>query len=283
MNKHRDRFAHLSGFTLLEMVVVIAITGVLAAMIGVFIQAPVRAYVDTERRGRLTEAADSSLRRMARDIRTALPNSVRVNTNAGGDTFLEFIPTIGGGRYRVFPTAAGTGNALDFSASDVSFDVTGPVPAYAAGDSVVIFNLGPGSAADAYAGNNRVAVTSANANAALFSTDAAAHTVTFAATMFPQPSPAARFHMVQTPVTYQCNMATGQILRYRNYGWSAAQQLPPAGATIDVLADGVSACTIAYDPVITRTRTGLVTLWLVLTESGENVQLVHQMHVQNMP
>jgi len=271
------------GFTLVEMVVVIAIAGIVASMVAVFIRAPVEAYVDTERRGRLTEAADSALRRMARDVRTALPNSVRVNTNAGGDTFLEFIPTVGGGRYRVFPTAGGAGNPLDFSAADTAFDVTGPVPIYAAGDSVVIFNLGPGSAADAYAGNNRVAATSANANGALFSTDAAPHTVTFAATSFPQPSPAARFHMVQTPVTYRCNMATGQVLRYRNYGWSAAQQLPPAGATIDVLVDGVSACTIAYDPVVTRTRTGLVTLWLVLTESGESVQLVHQMHVQNMP
>lgn len=273
----------VGGFTLVEMVVVIAIAGIVAAMVAVFIRAPVQAYIDTERRGRLTEAADTALRRVARDIRTALPNSVRVNTNAAGDTFLEFIPTIGGGRYRTFPSAAGTGNALDFSAADTTFDVTGPVPAYSAGDSVVVFNLGPGSAADAYAGNNRATVSSANGNAGLFSTDGAPHTVTFGAMMFPQPSPAARFQMVQSPVTYRCNLATGQMLRYRNYGWSAAQQLPPAGATVDVLVDGVSNCTIAYDPVVTRTRTGLVTLWLVLSEAGESVQLVHQMHVQNMP
>ena len=131
------------GFTLVELIMVIVITGIIAGMIAVYVANPVTAYVDTARRAELTENADSTVRRIARDLRTALPNSVRVSA-VGGVTYLEFIPTVGGGRYRQYPTAAGAGDSLDFSIADSAFDVLGPVPVYAVGDSIAIFNLGPG-------------------------------------------------------------------------------------------------------------------------------------------
>lgn len=273
----RPRFKH-RAFTLVEMVVVIAIAGVVAAMVAVFIRSPVEAYVDTARRARLTEAADTALRRLSRDLRTALPNSIRV-TVTGGVTYLEYIPTIGGGRYRRYPTNAGAGNPLDFTSADTGFDVLGPAPVYAVGDSVVVFNLGPGSAADAYAGNNRAAATNANGTAG-----AVGHTLAFVARQFPQPSPAARFHMVQTPVTYACDPGGGTLRRFRGYAFAGIQPTPPAAPAVsDLLVAGVTACTVAYDPAVTRTRTGLVTVWLSLAEQGESVNLVHQVHVQNMP
>jgi MSHA biogenesis protein MshO len=279
------------GFTLVEMVVVIAIAGIVASMIAVFIRSPVQAYFDTERRARLTEAADTALRRVARDVRTALPNSVRV-TAVGGSTFLEFIPTVGGGRYRNYPTAAGAGNPLDFNLADAAFDVVGPVPVYAAGNSAVVYNLGPGTIADAYAGNNRAQLTSNNAALPgaeiALSTDAAPHTVTLAAaTQFPAASPSSLFQVVTTPVTYECTPnaavpAAGTLLRYEGYAFTAGQPTPPAGAARTVVA-GVSACTIAYDPVPLRVRTALITLSLTLADAGEAITVVHQMHVHNTP
>lgn len=284
------------GFTLVEMIVVIVITGIIAGMIAVFITRPIEAYVDTARRAQLTEAADTALRRVARDLRTALPNSVRVvevGVGVNAVKYLEFIPTVGGGRYRQYPTAGDTGNVLDFSAPDNNgFDVTGPVPVYAAGDFVTIFNLGPGSVSDAYVGNNRVALTSSNNNAALFSGDAAPiHTVTFAATQFPAPSPSARFHVVRNPVTYECAPnaavpALGQLRRYVSNGFLAAQPTPPAGVTAQLLVDNVAECDFDYNEVVAsgvHTRTGLVTLRLRLESSGESARIVHQMHVQNAP
>lgn len=279
-----------AGFTLVEMVIVIAVTGIVAAMVAVFIRAPVTAYFDTERRVRLTDAADGALRRIARDLRTALPNSVRV-TAVGATTFIEFIPTVGGGRYRNYPTAAGAGDPLDFNVADVSFDVVGPVPVYAAGNFVVVYNLGPGTVADAYAGNNRVVVTSGN-NAmpgapGLFSSDAVPHTVTLAAaTQFPAASPSSLFQIVTTPVTYACTPnaavpAAGTLTRFEGYAFAAAQPTALAGGAVVVA--GVSDCSIAYDPVPQRVRTALVTLSLDLSEAGETVRAVHLMHVLNTP
>ncbi len=278
------------GFTLLELIVVIVITGVVAGMIAVFITKPVTAYLDTVRRAELTENADTALRRVSRDLRTALPNSVRV-VASGATTYLEFIPTVGGGRYRQYPKASGGGNVLDFSTADSAFDVLGPVPVYAAGSSVVVFNLGAGSVSDAYVGNNRSVLTSANASETLFSSDAAAHALTFAAIQFPSPSPSSRFQIVQTPVTYACAPsaaapAAGYLYRYAGYAFSAGQPTPPA-VVPQIQVGNVAECDFDYDEAIAisgiHTRTGNVTLRLRLEQQGESVRLVHQIHVVNAP
>ena len=280
-----------AGFTLVEMVAVMLITGIIAAMIAVFIPGPVVAYMDTVRRAELTEIADTAMRRITRDLRTALPNSVRV-VAVGGVTYLEFIPTLGGGRYRQFPTASGSGDVLDFSNADSSFDVLGPVPVYSGQASVVIFNLVPGSISDAYAGNNRAALTSSNASAGLFSSDGAPHTMTFPAIQFPAPSPSARFHVAQLPVTYACvpnalAPAAGALSRYSGYAFAAAQPAPPAGISPQLLAGHVAECDFDYNEVVAsgapHTRTGVVTLRLRLEEDGESVRLVRQIQVVNAP
>ena len=77
-----------SGFTLAEAVIVIAITGIISAVVAVFIKAPVQSYFDASRRAEMTDIADTALRRISRDLRLALPNSVRV---AGGNTAIELI------------------------------------------------------------------------------------------------------------------------------------------------------------------------------------------------
>ena len=94
----------LRGFTLIEMIMVIVITGVIAGMVAVFIKGPVDSYFDMARRAELTDIADTAMRRMTRDIRLALPNSLR-NPAGGSDQCVEFMPTKSGGRYR----AVGTG------------------------------------------------------------------------------------------------------------------------------------------------------------------------------
>lgn len=82
------------GFTLLEAVVVIVITGIISAMVAL-IRAPVEGYIDSVARAELTDAADTALRRLTREVRTALPNSLR--EGPPGATCIEFLPTLGGG------------------------------------------------------------------------------------------------------------------------------------------------------------------------------------------
>lgn len=261
------------GFTLVEAVVVILISGIVFAVVAIFIQKPVEGYFDTTRRAALSDIADTAVRRITRDLRLALPNSVRVSGN-----YLEFLLTTGGGRYRAEQTSGGAGNVLDFTSpgGDASFDVIGTVPPLNAGNQIVIFNLGPGFAgADAYqaAGNNRAAYQSL-----------AGSTITLsAAKLFPWQSPGKRFHVVETAVTYQCDTASGVIRRYWGYGINAVQATPPGGGSNALLATSVSGCAFGYNPNELNQRYGIVTIQLALTQSGETVTLQAQAHVPNVP
>ena len=257
------------GFTLMEAVMVIVITGIIASVVAVFIQKPVQGYFDAVRRAQLTDTADLALRRIGRDLRTALPNSVRV-TSSGTTFYLEYLETSGGGRYRAAPDDTGSGDALDFTAADTSFDVIGTAPASAAGD-IVVANFGAGTAADAYAGTNRSTFTGVAGN-----------TITMGSIQFPVESPGRRFHVVSQAVTYECNPGARELRRYSGYAIAAAQPTPPAG-TPYVLASNVTDCTIAYEAFVAATRSGVVKIWLQLTDSGETVTLFHQVHVVNTP
>ena len=96
---------------------VIVIMGVIGGMVSVFMKGPIDAYFASTKRAALTDVADTTVRRIARDLHRALPNSIR---NDGTTSCLEFVPTKTGGRYRT----QGTG-ALDFSSAVSSFNMLG--------------------------------------------------------------------------------------------------------------------------------------------------------------
>lgn len=261
------------GYTLVEAVVVIAIAGIVAAMVASFIRAPVQAYFDSARRAQMTDTADTALRRMGRDLRTALPNSIRVSQPSPGVYYLEFLQTVGGGRYRGETDSAGAGNVLDVRSAITSFDVLGPVPAAAAGDLIVVYNLGPGTGAtDAYTGGDSAAVSGV-----------AGQTISIASKQFPFASPARRFQVVRQAVTYACNPGTGELRRYWGYTVAASQPAPPVTSNTAILAQNVTACEIRYEASPVTQRTGVVSIRLTLSQAGDTVSLFQQTHVVNAP
>ncbi|MGQ0546252.1 MAG: prepilin-type N-terminal cleavage/methylation domain-containing protein [Betaproteobacteria bacterium] len=263
------------GVTLIELVIVITITAIIAGAVAVFIARPVEGYIDAARRAELTDIADTALRRMTRDLRTALPNSIRIveSPPGSGVLYLEFLQTSGGGRYRAQADAGGGGDSLDFAAADASFDVIGALPAFAGGESIVVYNLAAsGAVANAYAGDNRAAYASS-----------AGSTITLAAaTQFPFPSPGKRFQVVPHAVTYACNPINGELRRYWDYGILAAQPTPPATPNNALLASGVTACGFSYASGA-GLRNGVVTLSLRIERAAEPIQLFQQVHVSNVP
>lgn len=267
------------GFTLVEAVIVIVITGILGAIVATFLRLPVQNYQDSAGRAELTDVADSAVRRITRDLRLALPNSLRLR---GGS--LEFIPTKTGGRY--LAADDGPGDILDFSnTTDTSFTVVGAMPAgrqqILAGDHIVVYNLGPGFApADAYAGGagNRAQVAAVNQTSGV---------VTLATNPFAAQSPVLahpedRFLVVTQPVTFRC--AGGFLYRHTNYGFSIEQAEEPGGERV-VLASNVKSCSFAYTQLGTQ-RAALVRVGLELeraTGSDGPIQLTGQVHVDNTP
>lgn len=261
------------GVTLIELIVVIVATGIIAAGVAVFIQRPVEGYLDASRRATLTDQADTALRRITRDLRTALPNSVRVD---GTGKFIEFIETTGGGRYRAEVTSGGAGDILDFAAADTSFDVIGPAPA--TGNHIVVYNLyNTGTTSNAYQGDNRTTLTSVGAS------------VVFASTLFPAASPGRRFHIVSGPVTYGCT--GGQLIRYSGYSYNEPQVAPPVGGASAVLAVNIDVgdCDFNYNAGSLGERNGTVSITLQINSvvaggvEVERVRLFQQAQVGNAP
>jgi MSHA biogenesis protein MshO len=263
-----------AGFTLIEMIIVIAITAIVGSMVAVFLRAPLESYVAQDRRARLADAADTALRRIGRDIRLALPNSVRVTTDAAGVVYLEFLGTRSGGRY----LAQGGGDILDFTMPDNGFDVLGPAIAMQAGDLIAVYNLGI-TGADAWAGNTLAAYTGAPGNMT--------H-IAIASKQFPLASPGNRFQVVDGPVTYACapnpaNPVLGTLTRYWGYAVAVAQPVAfAAGTSRALLATNVSACSFTYQPGVTE-RGGLVGMTLNLSQAGETVRLYATTQVSNQP
>ena len=120
------------------MIVVMVITGILAGMMAIFIRSPIQAYVDSVARAEITDVADLTLRRLSRDLRLALPNSVRITTD-GSRTYLELLLTKTGGRYLAEEDGLGLNGVLSFSSANPSpnplqFTIVGTPPAGRAGD-----------------------------------------------------------------------------------------------------------------------------------------------------
>jgi MSHA biogenesis protein MshO len=281
------------GFTLIELVVVVAITALVAGLIGSFVTRPILVYNDVARRTELVSAAGSSLERIAREVRAALPNSVRVG--AGGSA-LELLHVADGARYRA---AAGGAHAaasdwIDL-AGDASFNVLGrfrDLPfsygaPLAAGQRLAVYATGSSVWSDAESGANPGVITPAATQLTILDDGDEDQLVLSSPFRFALASPEQRIYVVDGPLSYLCDVGAGTLTRYSSYPVDDVQPTNPSASPLSsgtgaLLVDRVSGCRFSYTPG-TAQRAALVTLELTLAHQGEQVSLLEQVHVLNVP
>ena len=278
------------GFTLIELVITIAVGSVVVAFMALFIVMPMNAYTAQTRRAGLVDAGDSALRFMARDLRSALPNSVRTAAS-GSVTALELLATADGARYQDNGPVSNPALALDFTAPDGAFATTVPftqltLPWSSNAYYLSIYNVGvPG--ANAYqmtqrhhAGRHHDHDLGGRGRQSESRDLESRVPVRYG-------SPEKRVYLVSGPVSYLCDTSAGTLTRYIGYASRAPSPrataaLIAAGASSALVAANVSACSFTYSAG-TAQRNALATLTIQITQSGESVQLLNEVQVVNAP
>ena len=296
------RAAGRTGFTLIELVIVLVLTGILSVGLGNLLQRPINAYGDLSRRAELVSLANLAMQRMARDLRSALPNSIRVS---GGGRVLELLHTTGGARYRLDPGINDPGgpNQTDHTAEedwlsfggDASWNVLGrfrnfsfaygtPLPV---GTRIAIYPASDTIWSQAALDTSPGAITPGGSRITLENDVDEDQILLDASHQFTFESPERRLFIVDTPITYLCDPADGSFWRVSRYTVTGSQPTdrtlaPLAAGQVDRAVDRVESCSFSYVPG-TATRSGLVTAELVLAAGGERVRLLQQIHVTNAP
>lgn len=280
----------IRGFTLVELVMVIALASVVAVMVSSVLSRPLEGFMAQSRRAELTDMAAIALNRMTRDIRLAVPNSLRqpdANT-------LELLPIHEAGRYRGTQLEDG-GVRYDPprcppAPGQCRIEVLSPLfdgASVAAAKWMVIYNIGAPSAGStvwptlAVADDGSGAVITPKTEFSL----QAGNVLEFGSNgfaAFRYASPQHRFYLAKEVVGYKCVTEDGETSLRR----ASFSDLRAAGTyeygNARWLVGSVSRCRISYKPG-TNTRNALVTIELGVKKGGEEVVLLQQVHVDNAP
>lgn len=254
---------------------VIVLLGVAGVGVSSLLSSGVQAYVDVARRDDLAQQGRYAVERMTRELRNALPGSVRVSSSGGANAVqcLEFVPIVAASSYLDLPVSAAAGS---FEAVAFSFVPQAGSTYYAA--------VYTSSASDVYAAAPN------NALRAISSVSPAAgdkRTINFVSpSQFPQASPQRRLYIVAGPVSF---CARNNLLsRHSNYAYSATQSLPPSNGitlarNIRIAENGASYSIFDFTPGALQ-RSGTVQMDLRFSANvGESewVKFSHSVFLRN--
>jgi MSHA biogenesis protein MshO len=276
-----------NGFTLIEIVVAITISAIVMVFVSMFIAAPLHAYDAQSRRTALIAGPSDAWPRMEADLRTALPNSVRVRRN-GVYVVVEMLPVIDSARYMTAPgasfTVAGTAPG---TIGGVFRGIALPFDSSAAGTPYYLnvnSGVNPYTTAGVMTGAATIIRIAANGTAG-----EATVTLTPAPALTPA-SPRHRVFLLGGPVTYLCDEGQGTLSRYSNYplaanqaSWDAPTDFSNAGVTSTLMARGLTTCNFAVSAVnATTSQTVAVRLNSTAT-NGDSVTLLHTARAGYVP
>lgn len=256
------------GFTLIEVLMVIVILGLVASIGSSYVVSALNSYRDAQVRDQLVQRGRLVMEQMARELRMAAPNSVRISSSGN---CVEFLPVFASTRYNDnVPTV--DNNAPESSTIGVAeYSIGSHIPKHALVAPYFIaeiYTLGnPATRASlaAYAPGDYTQVDLLNAH------------------RFTRGSLSKRLFLTGDPVRF-CVSPQG-LQRIAGYGFftSALTDVPPAG-TVDLMSQNVAPEGTAFSLTAgSENRHTAVIVSLLFSLDSSSVDLQHQVLIRNVP
>lgn len=216
------------GFTLIELIVVVVILGVVGVGIASFVRSSMQIYIDVGEREQLLTESRFALERLSRELRTAVPNSVRLSGNST-EHCIEFVPINWSSVYTVLPLQPSSDTLLEIV---FPTDIDGNVFQFSGGDNfAVVYPLRP---SDVYDASNQkrqlISACSDDGDGDCSTKENGVETMDLTvASSFPEASPASRAYLVNRSVSF-C-VTGGRLVRFEN-DIVAAQASSPVNSPI---------------------------------------------------
>lgn len=264
--------AKQKGFTLVELVTVIVILGIVATSITSFLRFGTQSYRDASDRDELISTARFTIERLNREVRNALPNSIRII--GSNNQCLEFTPIDKSVVYLDIPVApeAASNSVKVLMLQDQLSPTTQYVAVYAL-NSDDIYNKTAGVIEAFLSVDNSAA-------------KGAPSTINFASRiLFNTESPTKRLFFIDQPVSY-C-IESEQLIRYQGYSAYGATGKPNNAGVL--MADFVKNFS-ATDVVIpfqtlpaTLQRNAIALIRFKFIRNSEEIVFSHEIQVPNVP
>lgn len=260
-----------TGFTLLELIVVIVLLGIISVGTSGFIVNSVQGYSDLVRRDGIAATSRVAMDRMVRALRNALPNSSRTQQDASG-ACLEYIPILDATSYISIPltSAASSFSIIPFSeAPELGKTAIYPIstPAVYQTGSPAVISPDISSSPASLLGPGATPLTLASAH------------------QYPAESPSKRMFIVDGPVSF-C-LVGDRLYQYRNYARSATQPMPASLPSTEpnraLLAYPVTSAQPFTVVNATLQRNALVMLEFSVEQNSEKLLIQQEVQIRNAP
>lgn len=252
--------AKQQGFSLVELVTVVVVLAVVAVIGTSFIISSTESYQTTQTRALLINTGRAALERMTRQLRVALPHSVRI-TNGG--TCVQFLPIAGGGTYlNPVPdqnNGAAASGSIDTSTHQVEFG------------SAEYLSIGALASSELY-GTSPISLARV--------TGRSSTQVNFANKIWERNSLSRRFYLLDNPQAF-C-LFGGELRFYEDL--DITSNSVNTGANYNLLARNAQASGNPFELSSgSEDRNINVTMRIGFSEGGEGVNFDQQVFIRNVP
>lgn len=281
------RRAGAQGFTLIELIMVIVVLAIIATAATSYLGIGARMYAEASDRERLLSQSRFAVERLTRELRNALPNSVRIHTSST-QKCVEFTPVLVATRYASLPLLSAQPTMPLFGLTEQLAELVTNESNYAAEglrvyvyatDSTQIYQASESNPGVFFAldSSDPYSITALTPSGSGFDVS-----LSFAnSARFSRSSPSNRLYIVRQPVGY-CVQANGQLRRYSQYGFSSTT---PAFSSGVLMAEGLNFNLSAFsvDEAV-LSRNSVVHLMLTFLSSfGDELFFNQEVHVPNVP